>query len=143
MKHWQKLGPTVALVALLQVSQPAAAQAWWVVDSIEIIQAWREGRLTEELIWLGLSKVGDAVLEEVLTPDPLTPYAFDLEGNTYTLSPEEAGKMEEGRSYPLYPCSGFVSKYFGMDGPCVSGEPAPNPDYTITRNGSRFTVERQ
>jgi hypothetical protein len=99
--------------------------------------------LTEELIWLGLSKVGDAVLEEVLTSNPLVPYEFDVEGSTYTLSPEEAEKMEEGRSYPLYPCSGFVSKYFGMDEPCVSGEPAPNPDYTITRNGSRFTVERK
>jgi hypothetical protein len=147
MTHLQKLGPAMVLVVLLQVSQPAAAQAWWVVDSIEIIQAWREGRLTEELIWLGLSKVGDAVLEEALTPDPLTPYEFDVEGNTYTLSPEEAEKMEEGRSYPLTPClsdfvSGFVSRHVTIVGPCVSGAPAPNPAYSITRNGSSFTVER-
>ena len=153
MNRWQKLGAGMALVALLSVSQPAAAQAFWPLEVYRLYDAYQDGRLVEELIWIGVGKAGEAILGGSLTPDPVTPYTFDLDGHTYTLTAEEAKKMEVGRAYPLASCpEGFASLFSARDpdaGPCVSGgSPDPNPAYTITRNynligGNSFTVERQ
>jgi len=153
MKCWQHLGSGVALVALLSISQPAAAQAFWPLEVYRIYQAYQDGRLVEELIWIGVGKAGEALLGDSLTPDPMTPYTFDLGGHTYTLPAEEAQKMQAGRAYPLASCAeGLASLFSARDpdaGPCVSGGP-PNSDpaYTITRtyslmSGNSFTVERK
>jgi len=153
MNRWQQLGSGVALVALLSVSQPAAAQAFWPVEVYRIYQAYQDGRLVEELIWIGVGKAGEALLGDSLTPDPVTPYTFGLDGHTYTLAAEEAQKMQVGRAYPLAACSEGLATLFSARGPdaepCVSGGP-PDPDtaYTITRHynligGNSFTVERQ
>jgi len=153
MNRWQKRAATGALAALLSVSPPAAAQAGWVWESIQIYRAWQEGRVLEELGWLAARKVGEKLLENNAAPDtapaepvqPLPPLAFDLDGSRYLLGREDAVTLEEGHTYPMSCCPGDSGArlFVFPSAACPDGSAPQASDYSLTRTGDTVTAERK
>jgi hypothetical protein len=155
MNRLQKFAATGALVVLLSVSQPAAAQAWWVIDSIRIIEAWKNGELMQELLWIGLSKLGERALESALEPSPapeptpaeppsLPPLTFDLDGTRYLLAQEDAITLREDSTYvlPYCPLDSDARLFVFPSVTCPNGSDPQESDYAISRVGNTVTAER-
>jgi len=157
MNRWQKFGATGALVALLSVSHPTAAQAGWVWESIQIYRAWQEGRLLEELGWFAVRKFGEALLEDNSAPDAapesapaepppsLPPLTFDLDGTRYLLAQEDAITLREDSTYalPYCPLDSDARLFVFPSVTCPNGSDPQEADYFLNRVGNTVTAERK
>jgi len=154
MNHWQKFGAMGAFVALLSVSQPAAAQGGWVFETIQIYRAWQDGRLLEELGWMAARVVGEKLLEDTSVPEAAPsestsgespPLTFDLEGTTYLLAHEDAITLEEDSPYrmPYCPLDTDARLFVLPSATCPDGSAPQASNYIVNRVGNTVTAERQ
>lgn len=154
MNRWQKFGAMGALVALLSVSQPAAAQTGWVFETIEMYRAWQDGRLLEELGWMAVRKFGEKLLEDTPAPEAAPPQSasgesppltFDLDGTQYLLAREDAIALEEGDTYLMSYCplDSDARLFVHPSTTCPNGSAPQASDYAVNRVGNTVTAERK